>query len=258
MNFEDLSDIELRHFTRLTGILDKMSFKNFEIQKGNERAFTAAWKWASLDERLNNIWSDESEDRFTKDVDYQNYIKTNELCSHLLTLCGDNGTGKTHLAVSSLRARGKNMGLPYEYWETSDLLHTLRTAAEFEKQGKELHRFPSFSGYSPDPSYSGIIQRLCGDKYPEHLLLLDDIGTAKYSPWALEILQLIVDKRYISNSLPTIFTTNNIEKLPPRIASRIKSGVVVPIIDKDYRETKGKLATLKATRPIRTGKEVPK
>jgi hypothetical protein len=46
--------------------------------------------------------------------------------------------------------------------------------------------------------------------------------------------------------LPTIFTTNDLKKIPPRIKSRLLSGVVVPMTAGDYRLRTGKLSTLKA------------
>jgi hypothetical protein len=233
IHFDKLTAPIKQRITRLTGRLDDMRLRNFDILPGTEDAFTAARKFACLDQDLKLVYG----------VDASvEYMEANTLDVDFLTFVGPPGCGKTHLAVSTLRAYGETMGNPYEYWTTADLLRTLR-----EKTVKQQDPPTEYFGVNFDNSYDGIINRLCGETYPEHYLLLDDLGVEKYSDWALEILQLIVDKRYIGElPLRTLFTTNDLKKIPPRIRSRLLSGVVVPMTAPDYRLRAGKLSTLKA------------
>jgi DNA replication protein DnaC len=62
------------------------------------------------------------------------------------------------------------------------------------------------------------------------LLILDDIGAQKSTEWSLAKLDSIIDYRYIEG-METIFTSNyslsNTDKIPERIADRIREGTVV-------------------------------
>lgn len=65
-----------------------------------------------------------------------------------------------------------------------------------------------------------------------YLLILDDIGGQKLTEWSIAKLDSIIDYRYIEGKA-TIFTSNypvsNNERIPPRIADRIREGKVVRV-----------------------------
>ncbi|MBC8100241.1 MAG: ATP-binding protein, partial [Armatimonadetes bacterium] len=117
-----------------------------------------------------------------------------------LLLEGTYGCGKTHLAAAVANAR-LQQGEPVLFITTPDLLDHLRAA------------------FAPnaDQSYDETFERIRGVP----LLLLDDLGVENPSPWALEKLFQLLNHRY-NHNLPTIITTNTtIDKLDPRIRSRL-------------------------------------
>jgi DNA replication protein DnaC len=106
-----------------------------------------------------------------------------------LLLMGPCGVGKTHLAVAALRQlmlRGHG-GRFYDYRE---LL-------------KELQ-----ASYSPDHPISemSVLEPVLATE----ILLIDDIGASKPSPWALETIGHILNKRYNDNR-STLLTTNYLD-----------------------------------------------
>lgn len=261
--YTEISESLKQKITRITGNLEFMNFKNFEILPGTENAFTAARKFADLDHEMKFIYRegyDPSDDE----------IEANTIDKNFLTFVGPPGCGKTHLGVSAIRSICENCGWHYEYWQVADLLRTLREKTE--KQNDKQRNYESDGTWLEslrnhieiDNSYNGIIKRLCGETPVTdfHYLLFDDLGVEKYSDWALEILQLIIDKRYINDDLYTIFTTNDFawrrRDFPPRIRSRLLSGVVVPVTAGDYRLRIGKLSYLKAIHRSNKGSVVPK
>lgn len=117
-----------------------------------------------------------------------------------LVFTGDHGTGKTHLAAAIANERLAH-GQPVIFVTVPDLLDYLRAAfspssqTSFDKRFDEVRRVP--------------------------LLILDDLGTESATPWAREKLYQIVNYRY-NTRLPTVFTTSApIEKVEPRLRSRM-------------------------------------
>ena len=103
-----------------------------------------------------------------------------------LLIMGPCGAGKTHLAVAALRKivlRGHG-GLFYDY---RDLLKEIQGSYNSESQTSEL---------------SVLEPVLTAD-----VLLLDDLGAGKPSPWAMETVGHILNTRYNENRT-TIITTN--------------------------------------------------
>lgn len=134
-----------------------------------------------------------------------------------LLLEGSYGTGKTHLAAAVGNTR-LIQGDGVLFITTPDLLDHLR------------------STYAPrsESTYDELFERIRN----ERVLILDDLGVENPSEWAQEKLFQLLNHRY-SHRLPTIITTNvELEKLDPRIRSRLMDLNVIQrvIIDApDYR-----------------------
>jgi DNA replication protein DnaC len=110
-----------------------------------------------------------------------------------LLLMGPCGAGKTHLAVSALQQivlRG-HTGLFYDYRE---LLKEIQGSYNPESQTSEL---------------SVLEPVLTAD-----VLLLDDLGASKPSPWALETVGHILNSRYNERRI-TLLTTNYLDTTGP-------------------------------------------
>jgi len=140
---------------------------------------------------------------------------------HFLTLVGERGRGKTHLALGVAWNLIETKHTKTKYFQVEELLDDLRSGfhAKTEEQ------------------FYGFDHKMDTIKHVQ-LLILDDMGVEQSTDWARAKLDLIVDSRYLNNQL-TIFTTNlAVEKLAPRLESRMKEGVVVVVKSPDYREVK--------------------
>jgi DNA replication protein DnaC len=126
-----------------------------------------------------------------------------------LVLTGKSGTGKTHLACAVANA------LKEKYWVQFAHVPTLL----------EKMRGGSFD---LEPLLNA------------HLLILDDIGSERESPWTTERLLIIVEGRLV-HCRPTIYTSNYEtadfdKRLGMRLASRILGhNVALVLHGPDYR-----------------------
>src|SRR6266851_3239127 len=133
-----------------------------------------------------------------------------------LLLMGPCGAGKTHLAVAALRQivlRG-HTGLFYDYRE---LLKEIQGSYNPESQTSEL----------------GVLEPVL----TAEVLLLDDLGASKPSPWALETVGHILNSRYNEKRI-TLLTTNYLDKdatahTPMRRGPRLPSGQEIPAMQQD-------------------------
>ena len=147
----------------------------------------------------------------------QNWVK---LPTNWLLLVGSEGAGKTHLAVATATAR-QDEGDEVFFSSVADLLGHLR------------------STFSPDSpiSHDDLLEQI----KTVNLLVLDDMGAERNSPFAEEKLFQIVDYRY-AEQLPTIITTSHldvIEQNRSRILSRLRDRLVVTrllVVAPDYRQ----------------------
>ena len=107
-----------------------------------------------------------------------------------LLLMGPCGVGKTHLAVASLRELMRR-GHDARFYDYRELL-------------KELQ-----ASYDPDHPVSemGVLEPVL----KAEVLLIDDIGASKPSPWALDTIGHILNKRYNDNRV-TLLTTNYLDR----------------------------------------------
>jgi DNA replication protein DnaC len=106
-----------------------------------------------------------------------------------LLIVGPCGAGKTHLAVSALRQivlRG-HTGLFYDYRE---LLKEIQGSYNSESQTSEL----------------GVLEPVL----TADVLLLDDLGATKPSPWAMETIGHILNTRYNEKRV-TLLTANYLD-----------------------------------------------
>jgi DNA replication protein DnaC len=123
-----------------------------------------------------------------------------------LLLMGPCGVGKTHLGVAALRQlmlRGHGA----RFYDYRELL-------------KEIQ-----SSYNPDNPVSemGVLEPVL----EAEVLMIDDIGASKPSPWALETIGHILNKRYNENRV-TLLTTNYLDGAEnPSAPVRMPSGQAI-------------------------------
>jgi DNA replication protein DnaC len=120
---------------------------------------------------------------------------------HGLLLMGPCGVGKTHLAVAALAELVKrgHGGLYYDYRE---LLKTIQSSYNPVNQASEMD----------------VLEPVVNAE----VLLLDDVGSAKPSAWALDTVGYILNSRYNENRV-TLLTTNYLDR-DPAAPVRMPSG----------------------------------
>ena len=147
-------------------------------------------------------------------------VAVSDLSSQGIFFTGSNGTGKTHLAVSILRETILHYSDKCRFIKIPPLLFEVKQAFKSNFYDSEDLLIKRFLNYD--------------------LLILDEIGVEKATPWALQTLYLIIDGRS-SNLKKTVFTSNltlqDIEdNLDARFASRIvEMCKVVKVDGPDYR-----------------------
>src|SRR5213082_1207737 len=104
-----------------------------------------------------------------------------------LLFFGDNGVGKTHLAVALMKEAIRRKGARAVFHETRDLLKLVRDTYNNQTDATELD----------------VLRPVL----EADLLVLDDIGAERKSEWVEETLGLVVNTRY-SERRVTVFTTN--------------------------------------------------
>ena len=136
-----------------------------------------------------------------------------------LVIMGHNGCGKTHLAAA-IANKAVKQGSAVFFAVVPDLLDHLR--ASFHPTAETAY----------DETFDQV--RNAG------LLVLDDLGAHKSSPWAEEKLYQIINYRSVSR-LPTVVTTDldvrRLEEVHPRIYARIldpHAGTKVELLTPHY------------------------
>jgi DNA replication protein DnaC len=139
---------------------------------------------------------------------------------HGLLLMGPCGVGKTHLAVAAMKAivlRGHS-GLYYDYRE---LLKAIQDSYNPESNATEM----------------GVLDPVL----KAEILVLDDVGSSKPSPWALETVGHILNTRYNEKRV-TLLTTNYLDadsSVAAAPAPRV-AGMRAPTTDDSLAERVGR------------------
>lgn len=160
-------------------------------------------------------------------IETQNHVRATEHLKAVtlpfkksVLLFGNCGTGKTHLAIATMRKIivDKKITSPM-FISAPKLIGEIRRATLGEIEQNE----------------EDIIEKYTTGR----LLIIDDIGVEKHSEFVAQCWYRIIDAR-TSNNLPTIYTSNltkaEIEtKMGPRIASRLFACTIIPIDGTDKR-----------------------
>jgi DNA replication protein DnaC len=184
------------------GKLARRTFENFCVDRDDldtlvwqEQTYTAREQRQALADALGTA------------MDYA------EQPSGWLYICGERGSGKSHLAaaiINELVAHEQRV----RYAFVPDLLDEFR---------RGMH----------DGSADDLMDVL--KRFP--LLVLDDLGSENLSPWAEERLFILINYRNL-HELPTVVTANaRRDALPGRIGSRIAEmaeEIILPV--SDYRK----------------------
>lgn len=144
-----------------------------------------------------------------------------------LLLYGPCGIGKTHLAVGVLRELIESYGVHGLFTEFNDLLRRIQQ---------------TYDRRSETPSWEVLEPALSSD-----VLLLDDLGATRTTPWVRDTVGLIVNERYNAQRL-TLITANRppepgddrTESLADRVGERLVSRIAemcwsVPMDGEDFR-----------------------
>ncbi len=155
-----------------------------------------------------------------------------------LLFTGDNGVGKTHLAVGVLRELVTGKGARGQFWDFHELIREIKNSYNADTKTTELQ----------------VLEPVV----EADLLLLDDLGAWKMTDWMNDTLFYILNSRYMAKR-STIITTNfedadrekvlaadhlrRKEYLVERIGQRLRSRlmemcVVIPLTGDDWRQVR--------------------
>src|SRR6202167_5682679 len=141
---------------------------------------------------------------------------------HGILLMGPCGVGKTHLAVSALKTivlRG-HTGLFYDYRE---LLKAIQDSYNPENQATEM----------------SVLEPVLKTE----ILVLDDVGSSKPSPWALETVGHVLNTRYNEKRV-TLLTTNFLDtdavSANPSLQPQRVAGMRSPTVEDSLTERAAK------------------
>ena len=104
-----------------------------------------------------------------------------------LLFSGDNGVGKTHLAVAVLRELVTGKGVRGQFWDFHELIREIKSSYDPETKTTELQ----------------VLQPVV----EKDVLVLDDLGGWRMTDWMNDTLFYILNSRYLAQR-PTVITTN--------------------------------------------------
>lgn len=152
------------------------------------------------------------------------------------------GNGKTHLSIAMLiewiKSKRDKIALRSAQANENTFSSTLITpSAKFVNFASLMLEVKS-SFDSKEETEQKVISKYCN----YDILVIDDIGTEKYSEYVQAVIYTILNTRY-EKMKPTIITTNlsssdMTSSYGSRILSRVASGVVITLDGKDMRLNK--------------------
>ena len=104
-----------------------------------------------------------------------------------MLIIGTIGTGKTHLALGSLRSLIVNRGISCLFYDYRELLKEIQNSYNASVQATEME----------------VLRPV----FEAEVLVLDELGAAKPTEWVWDTVSLILNTRYNDNRT-TIITTN--------------------------------------------------
>lgn len=155
-----------------------------------------------------------------------------------LLFTGDNGVGKTHLAVAVLRELVTTKGVRSRFWDFHELIREIKNSYNPETRTTELQ----------------VLEPVV----ETDLVLIDDLGAWKMTDWMNDTLFYLLNSRYIAKR-PTIITTNYqdvdretalaadpmrrreflVERIGQRLRSRLmEMCLVIRVEGTDYRQAR--------------------
>ena len=159
-------------FAQSVGIRRRKTFEGFEVAEGSREAYEAALQFTDLSGGF--CW---------------------------LLIYGDNGNGKTHLAIATV-LRAIELGTNVRFYAVADMLAEIRR--RIGQHDEEVNP----------------VEMFVEDMKNCDMLVLDDFGAEPVTNWTTSKLQEILDYRY-RNFLPVMVTTNLAPtELPARLYSR--------------------------------------
>lgn len=119
-----------------------------------------------------------------------------------LLFIGRCGVGKTHLAVAILKELALKKGVPGRFCDFHELLRQIKNS------------------YNPvsGTSEMDLLHPVCSAE----LLVLDDLGAEKPSPWVQDTLHFVINQRYL-RQLTTLITTNFLDTDQPAVSRSDRS-----------------------------------
>jgi len=167
-----------------------------------------------------------------------------------LLLTGDNGVGKTHLAVAVLRELFTAKGARGEFWDFHELIREIKNSYNPETRTTEL--------------------QVLAPVVEMDVLLLDDLGAWKMTDWMNDTLFFILNSRYMAKRA-TLITTNFqdvdpttlrkmhpnapkeflLDRIGPRLRSRLmEMCLLIKMHGDDHREVTGQASNEAAVRGV--------
>lgn len=150
----------------------------------------------------NAVLSDKTRDKFNKEAFsmFRLMARDYKRGQRGVVLMGAPGVGKTWLVAAFVRELVLQHGVPMLFRDFFHLLSEIR------------------SGYSQDQPESQLINPLV----EVEVLVIDELGKGRNTPWELNILDVIISQRYNHNKT-TIFTSNYTENKSSTLAERVRA-----------------------------------